>query len=74
MKNDTTVDRLMEQWPDLKIRAENETDTEKLIAVLYEVEDFLVRFEARVVANDQERLRADARSDNRAVRTGIGSP
>jgi hypothetical protein len=72
MKNDTTMDRLMEQWPDLKKRAEDETDTEKLIAVLYEIEDFLVRFEARVVANDQERLRADTRPDNLVVRTGIG--
>jgi hypothetical protein len=74
MKNDTTLASLIQQWPDLKRRAECETDTEKQIALLYEVEDFLVRFEARVVANDQERLRADARSDNRAVRTGIGSP
>jgi hypothetical protein len=74
MKNDTTLARLIEQWPDLKKRTENETDTEKLIALLYEVEDFLIRFEARVVANDQERLRADAAPDNRVLRTGIGSP
>jgi len=56
MKNDTALAQLMEQWPDLKKRTENATDTEKLILLLYDLEDFLLRLEATVAANDKEPL------------------
>ena len=32
MKNDTTLAGLVEQWPELKKRTEEETDPDKLIA------------------------------------------
>jgi hypothetical protein len=71
MKNDTTLAQLIEQWPDLKKRTEDETDPDKLIALVSDLEDFLLRLEARVATNDKERLRLEARIDFRAVRTGI---
>ncbi len=73
MKNDTTLAGLVEQWPELKKRTEEETDPDKLIALLSDLEDFLIRLEASVARNDKERLRANAGSDDRAVRPGIGS-
>jgi hypothetical protein len=73
MKNDTTLAQLIEQWPDLKKRTEDETDSDKLIALVSDLEDFLLRLEARVATTDKERLRLDARIDLRAVRTGIKS-
>lgn len=49
MKNDPTLARLIsEEWPNLKNKAEDETDVEKLIAVVTEIDDFLLRLEARV--------------------------
>jgi hypothetical protein len=73
MKNEITLAGLTQQWPDLKKRIASETDPAKSIALLIEVEDFLQRLEAQVVANDKERLRMDAELYDRAVRTGIGS-
>jgi hypothetical protein len=73
MKNEITVAGLMGQWPDLKKRVDEETDRDRLIAIVLEIEDFLLRLEARVVNNDKERLRADSELYGRAVRTGIGS-
>jgi len=61
MKNDPILDRLIsEEWPNLKQRAENETDVETLITVVREVDEFLLRLEQRVIAGDKNRLRASA--------------
>jgi hypothetical protein len=82
MKNDPILARLIsEEWPTLKKRAENETNVEKLIAVVNEIDDFLLRLEARVATSDKDRLKADVESKTncRAVRdirlgnSGIGS-
>jgi hypothetical protein len=43
---------ITEQWPDLKERAEKETDHEKLTAILEEIEDLLSVLERRIAAAD----------------------
>jgi hypothetical protein len=49
------MDRLIsEQWPDLKKRAEQETDYESLIALLGEIDDLLVHLEERIAAIDKD--------------------
>jgi hypothetical protein len=82
IKSDPIVSRLIsEEWPNLKKRAENEIDVEKLIAVVIEIDEFLLRLETRVATNDKEMLSAGAESkpDCRAVpdirlgNSGIGS-
>lgn len=60
MKNDPILDQLIEECPNLKQRTENETDVEKLIAVVREVDEFLLRLEQRVIASDKNRLRSNA--------------
>jgi hypothetical protein len=56
MKNEITLVRLVKQWPDLKKRADNETDPQRLIAVLREIDEFLLRLEITVATIDKERL------------------
>lgn len=59
MKNDPTLARLIsEEWPNLKNKAEDETDVEKLIAVVSEIDDFLLRLEARVAASDKGQVKS----------------
>jgi hypothetical protein len=58
MKNDPTLARLIcEEWPTLKNKAEDETDVEKLIAVVSEIDDFLLRLEARVATSDNGQVK-----------------
>ena len=56
MKNEITLARLMEQWPDLQKRADNETDPDKLITLLMEVEAFLQQLEAQVVTDATRKI------------------
>jgi hypothetical protein len=64
MKNDAILERLIsEEWPKLKRRAENETDVEKLIAAIREIDEFLLHLEQRVIASDENRLSANAVSE-----------
>lgn len=54
MRSMKIVDRLIsERWPDLKKRAEQETDYEALIAILGEIDDLLVHLERRIAAIDK---------------------
>jgi hypothetical protein len=55
MRSMEIVDRLVsERWPDLKKRAEQETDHEALIALLGEIDDLLVHLEKRIAAIDKD--------------------
>jgi hypothetical protein len=66
MKNKQELERLMSQrWPKLKQRAQHETNSEKLIAILEEIDDLLFSVEMRIAAQNgrpQTRDRTDARS------------
>jgi len=54
MRSMRIVERLItERWPDLKQRAEKETDYDTLIAILGEIDDVLLVLEQRIAANDQ---------------------
>jgi len=55
MRSMKIVDRLIsERWPNLKKRAEQETDHEALIALLGEIDDLLVHLEQRIAAMDKD--------------------
>ncbi len=57
---------ITERWPDLKKKAEKETDHERLIAILTEIDDLLFVLEKRIAASDENMKlipHADARSD-----------
>jgi hypothetical protein len=60
MKDDSTVQQLIEQWLDLKRRAESETDAEKAMLVVIEIDEFFLLLEARSVTNDKVRLSGGA--------------
>ena len=67
---------MSERWPKLRERAERETDPEKLIAILEEIDDVLFNLEMRVAAQSRQtysRDHADSTSVDRefdAVRPG----
>jgi hypothetical protein len=67
MKSTKRVERLIsERWPTLKKRAQNESNPEKLIAVLEEIDDLLFNLETRLGANAKDgnmRLSARAEAD-----------
>ena len=67
MNSKERVERLIsEQWPKLKKKAQNETDLERLIAVLEEIDDLLFSLEMTIAAQDRNtHSRADA--DSRRV-------
>jgi hypothetical protein len=51
MRNNKSAEQLMsERWPQLKKRAQNETQPEKLIAVLEEIDELLFSVEMRIAA------------------------
>lgn len=53
MRSMKIVERLItERWPDLKQRAEKETDYDTLIAILGEIDEVLFILEQRIAAND----------------------
>lgn len=55
MRSRKIVDRLIsEKWPELKKRAEQETDHEALIHLLEEIDDLLVHLEQRIAAIDKD--------------------
>lgn len=62
--NSHRVERLIsEQWPKLKKKAQNETDPERLIAVLEEIDDLLFSLEMTIAAQGRNtHSRADADS------------
>jgi hypothetical protein len=67
MRSMKIEDRLIsERWPDLKKRAEQETDHEALISVLEEIDELLVHLEQRIAAVDKDMgLDSNAESDRR---------
>jgi hypothetical protein len=55
MRSRKIVDRLIsERWPDLKKRAEQETDHEALINLIEEIDELLVHLEQRIAAIDND--------------------
>ncbi len=51
MKSGKRLELLMsERWPKLKKKAQNETDPEKLIPILEEIEDLLFNLEMRLAS------------------------
>jgi hypothetical protein len=68
MKNTQAIEWLVsERWPKLKKQAENEKDTEKLIAILEEIDDVLFSVEMRVAAESGRAHSRDG-TDSRSVR------
>jgi hypothetical protein len=54
MKSMERVERLIsEQWPELKNKAQNQKDPERLIAVLEEIDDLLFSLEMTIAAQDR---------------------
>jgi hypothetical protein len=61
------VERLISQrWPKLKKKANDETDPERVIAVLEEIDDFLSNLEMRIAAQT-----AHARTNLGSISTAI---
>ncbi|MFZ0318856.1 MAG: hypothetical protein WAL56_07005 [Candidatus Sulfotelmatobacter sp.] len=46
---------ISERWPELKAQAQSETNPEKLIAILEEIEDLLFNLEMRLASQYQKR-------------------
>ncbi len=54
MENMQKVKRLiLERWPRLRERAQNEKNPERLIAIFEEIDDFLFNLEMRIAAQDR---------------------
>lgn len=71
MKNIQDLERLMSQrWPKLKQRAQHETNPEKLIAILEEMDDLLFSVEMRIAAQNGRPQTRD-RTDSRPVRLDL---
>lgn len=71
MKNKEELERLMSQrWPKLKKRAQHETNPEKLIAILEEIDDLLFSVEMRIAAQNGRPQTRD-RTDSRSVRLDL---
>jgi hypothetical protein len=74
MKRTKGVERLiLERWPKLKYRVENEKNPEKLIAILEEIDDLLFNLEMRIAAQNEMRSRdnVDSRSDCHKSVSGV---
>ena len=73
MKDKHSLELIMsERWPKLKKRAEQETDVEKLIAILEEIDDVLFSVEMRVAA-ESGRTHSRNGTDSRSVRRRPGA-
>ena len=66
---------ISERWPELRKEAQNETDPEKLILILEEIEDLLFNLEMRLASEyGKRRKTADAKATlDRIVDYEIGS-
>lgn len=51
MRNKQTAEQLMsERWPKLKKRAQDETEPEKVVAILEEIDELLFSVEMKIAA------------------------
>jgi hypothetical protein len=72
MRSLKTVEYLItEQWPDLKKRAERETDHERLTAILGEIDDLLFILERRI-ADRETMMGLDSTDESRSGRNKSG--
>jgi len=70
MKKKLEIEKLItERWPKLKIKAQNEENPEKIIAILEEIDDLLFKVEMRIAAQNGGTQSRDY-TDSRSVRRG----